>query len=241
MTGSRAFATSGPIQVGYAFDYGAVLWHGSAESVVFLGPPGYSSTFATAVSENSQVGHGRPVGKPDHAILWHGTAASAVDLHPTDFFDSFAYGASETTQVGSGRATVASEQHALLWHSTASSVVDLHPIGFTTSEARAASAAGQVGFASGPSTNSLAHAFVWNGSAPSAIDLHSALLDVNPIFAYSYANGISDNGTIVGAAYDAYNFYYAVMWTPVPEPTAFALILCGALVASFRRRRRVIA
>jgi hypothetical protein len=59
----------------------ALLWNGTAASVVDLHPAGFSDSNATAVSGAGQVGYGYSEGS-NHAFLWSGTAASALDLHP---------------------------------------------------------------------------------------------------------------------------------------------------------------
>jgi hypothetical protein len=61
----------------------ALMWSGSAASVVELVPTGLFSE-AFAVVGNTQVGyvaHSTPLGPARNATLWHGTAASKVDLH----------------------------------------------------------------------------------------------------------------------------------------------------------------
>ena len=79
--------TSGGEQVGYGSlgrrlqdeDSGplhALLWRGSAGSVVGLHPSGLSSTQALGTNGEEQVGWG-----DQHALLWRGTAPSVVDLH----------------------------------------------------------------------------------------------------------------------------------------------------------------
>jgi hypothetical protein len=150
-----------------------------------------------------------------------------VDLHPAGFADSAANAVSGTSQVGWGDG-----QHALLWHGTAESVVDLHPAGFDISEARGVSEAGQVGYGLIGGIGGMSHALLWNGTAASVVDLHSYVVEqLGPDFNYSAAYGIADNGTIVGHANG-----FAVLWTPIPEPSSLALLML-AVPALLRRRR----
>src|SRR4051794_25346240 len=93
-TSSGAGGVSDFSQVGYgtvsvAEDH-ALLWNGSATSVVDLHPVGFLRTYANGASGDMQVGLGlaRETSPPfrihTHALLWTGTAASVVDLHPLD-------------------------------------------------------------------------------------------------------------------------------------------------------------
>jgi hypothetical protein len=146
----------------------ALLWHGSADSVVELHPAGFDVSFAFDVSGNEQVGDGVISLQTfvTHALLWHGTAESVVDLHPAGFTSSNARGVSEGTQVGYGE-TIDGQRHALLWHGTAESVVDLHPSGFADSFAEVISGDSQAGFGN-------SHALLWHGTAESVVDLNPA-------------------------------------------------------------------
>ena len=75
-------------------------------------------------------------------------------------------------------------------------------------------------------------------TAASAVDLHGFLGGLGPMFTGSLATGISDTGSIVGYAFYTSGNTYAVLWTPVPEPTTCALIVVGIGVASLARERR---
>ena len=148
----------------------ALLWRGSADSVVDLNPSGFVESEAHAVCGGQQVGWVIPAQIP-HAFLWRGSAASTVDLHPRGFDDSEAFGTSGFEQVGYGGVSIGIV-HALLWRGSAASVVDLHPRGFTSTEALSTSAGLQVGYGSGPATGGNNHALLWRGSAGSVVDLH---------------------------------------------------------------------
>ena len=235
-----ASAISGNMQVGFgsAADFGdhALIWHGTAASVIDRHPPGYTSSRIIGLSTKTQVGWAT-IGDASHAILWDSSPGGGprgfVDLHPANFANSLAIDATRTKQVGSGYSNVAGAVHALLWNSGLTSYVDLNPTGFSSSEARGITENQMIiGFGRGPATNNLTHALVWNGTAESAIDLHPSLVALDALFRESIATGISDDGTIVGAATDSSGAKYAVIWSPIPEPGSAALFLCGLLAVA---------
>jgi uncharacterized membrane protein len=177
-------------------------------------------------------------------MLWSGTAASFVDLHPAGFTSSSAVDISGLSQVGYGsNATAGDSNHALLWNGTADNMIDLHPAGFTESRAEGVFGPSQVGSGSGPGTGNNSHALLWNGTASSVVDLHLFLNDLGPKFTSSFATGISDNGLIVGTAENE-DGAYAVLWTPIPEPSTGVLIGCAvisigsALRHNYQRRQQ---
>lgn len=241
---SFAARVSGGSQVGYAYGaltggkHHALLWGGTAASVVDLHPVGFRASQALGVSGASQVGAGITTPDPGdfHALLWGGTAESVVDLHPAGFSSSQGYDVSGGSQVGTGSNSGVT--HALLWNGTAASVVDLHPVGFSSSFAYGVSDGRQVGKGNGPTTGNSDHALLWNGTAASVIDLHPFLTGLGASFTASQAFGIADNGSIVGWA-TVGNSHYAVLWTLVPEPTSAALVLMVA--AGLASSRRAIA
>jgi probable HAF family extracellular repeat protein len=184
VSGASLVGSGEPFECGFCQH--ALLWNGTAESVVDLHPSGFRWSEARAVSGASQVGFGLgPSANGFHALLWNGTAESVVDLHPTGYEWTQAFGVSGTSQVGSGVGPATGAAHALLWNGTADSVVDLHPAGFATSEARGVSGASQVGAGGGPATGGSGHALLWRGTAASVVDLHPAG------FEYTQANAAS--------------------------------------------------
>jgi hypothetical protein len=246
---SRAYGVWGSTQVGAGWGDAtaspsggqpshALLWHGTADSVVDLHPDGYTGSQANAVFENGVVGigFGPPGGSASvwHALLWHGSADSVIDLHPAGYPQTFASDVWQNSQVGTGvfSSALGGERHALLWHGTADSVIDLHSSGFTQTGANAVAGNLQVGFGLGAATGGQQHALLWAGTAASVVDLHSALTGLGPSFVHSYAWDIDESGVIVGSAGDADNAY-AVMWSPVPEPGSI-LLFCAAMVARTR-------
>jgi len=152
----------------------ALLWHGTAESVVDLTQHFFPTAWLRDIrDEPGRLGIWDCVGNRYHALLWSGTAASAMDLHPA--------GSTPPRRLGCG-AQASRLRLSFDWQRSPRTVmerqrgsaVDLNPAGYILSEARAVSAAGQVGFGSNDPF-SAQHALVWNGSAESAIDLHPFL------------------------------------------------------------------
>jgi hypothetical protein len=176
----------------------ALLWSGTAESIVDLHPSGFSSSQAFDVWGGQQVGYGGG-GTENRALLWSGTAESVVDLHPVGFSWSFAFGICDGQQVGSGGT---SSDHALLWSGTAESVIDLHPSGFARSQAFGICDGQQAGYGE---TGGYDHALLWSGTVESVIDLHPSG------FTSSQAFGICD-GQQVGYG-ETGGYDHALLWS----------------------------
>lgn len=184
---------SGGIQVGEGpgpttgGDTHAILWHGTAASLVDLHPAGlgFRDTAAYGVSGNNQVGYGFIPGVGSHALLWHGSAESVVDLHPAGFVSSQANGVFEDNVAGFGiKATPG--LRALLWNGTAASVVDLHSAAYPETFASDASQDSQVGTGIfSPLVGGERHALLWHGTAASVIDLNP------PGFTQTGADGVA--------------------------------------------------
>ena len=250
-TNTEATGVSGNVQVGFGrgaatshIDH-ALMWNGTAASVVDLTPSGFFETRAFGAAGGSQIGYGSgtPTGGNIHALVWHGTAASAVDLDPPGaaYEGSYGYGIDANSQVGAALKIAVNPNdnayHAFLWNGTAASGVDLNPAGMFESYAVGVAGGSQVGYARSTALGNY-HAFLWNGTAGSAVDLHPLLTGLGPTFAQSQAIAIDQHGNIVGGANDESGRLYAVLWTPIPEPSTTALFCCGLLiVTNFRRRR----
>lgn len=241
--GSIAYGIDGNQQVGGGTMGGsgsnALLWSGTAASAVDLNPAGFTNSTAVGISGNQQVGYGysSSMQNKDHALLWSGTAASVVDLNPTGFTTSQAFGTAGNQQVGVGQDDSTGEYHALLWTGTAASVIDLNPtnLGFKSSAAEATNGAEQVGSGSFSSAGNYENALLWTGTAASAVNLQ-LLLPSPTQWQDSYADSIDANGNIFGLAFGTYEGYYAVEWSPVPEPGSFAILAVGTFGLLCRRR-----
>ena len=213
---SGGFGISGGQQVGYGYGNGnnehALLWFGTASSVVDLHPSRLAYSYCFGTSGSQQVGWGYS-GNP-HALLWSGTAGSVVDLNPSGFVTSYGLGISGSQQVGYGYPASGGSGHALLWSGTASNAVDLNPSGFVSSTARGTFGSRQVGYGSGPATAGNDHALLWSGTASSVVDL-------NPSgFTTSSANGISGSqqvGSGAGPPTGGNGIYHALLWSGTPS------------------------
>jgi len=210
---------AGGQQVGYGLHVAsatvrALLWSGTADSVVDLHPAGYDWSNARGVDGVHQVGYGPYTASgAEHALLWAGSAGSVVDLHPSGYESSEAWGVSGVEQVGFGMVDSSKElTHALLWRGNASSVVDLHPDGYFKTQARRVAGGQQVGWGTHMASGE-GHALVWSGTADSALSLH-------PIDALSSAAYGLGDGQQVGQARvreGVYSATHAALWSGSPE------------------------
>jgi uncharacterized membrane protein len=220
---------AGEYQVGHGagpttgFATHALLWHGTAASLVDLNPTGFSNSYAYGVYGNNQVGAGwgdatvtPPLGPVSHALLWHGTPDSVVDLHPAGYAGSQANAAFKNDAVGIGFGPSGGLWHALLWHGTADSVVDLHPAQYPQTFASDVSQDSQVGTGIfSTAVGGERHALLWHGTAASVIDLHSSG------FTQTGANAVAGNlqvGFGLGAATGGQQ--HALLW----EGTAASVV-----------------
>jgi probable HAF family extracellular repeat protein len=124
-TFTAAFGVGGGQQVGYAlfwrldasgghiFWEHALLWSGSAESVVDLHPSGFYRSWAKAVAGGCQVGGGTANDGTEHALLWRGSADSVVDLNA---FLPAGFGWAQANAIdASGNIIGTAGTHAILW------------------------------------------------------------------------------------------------------------------------------
>jgi hypothetical protein len=183
----------------------AFYWDIDTQQLIDLSFPGISRSFARAIRNDVQVGHGwgPATGGASHAFLWRGTAESAVDLHPTFASSSVAFNVSESEQVG--YADINRAAHAVLWHGTAESAVDLHPAVYETSIAHGVGDGFQVGDGKLAGVNAPRHALLWNGTAESVVNLH-------PVGFYSsQAHAVSGDAQ-VGEGQMAFQDSHALLW-----------------------------
>lgn len=128
---SQAVAISGVNQVGYAvvqfslnnrpaFNSRAVIWSGSASSVMELSAPAgfIFNYFATGVSNGSVVGYGTDTNTNlNHALYWANATAPVVDLNqflPAGFTSAAANSIDASGRI-IGTALAGSTQHAIMW------------------------------------------------------------------------------------------------------------------------------
>jgi hypothetical protein len=101
----------------------ALLWRGSAASVVDLNPRGFVESLVHGTNGEEQVGigDGPATGGEGHALLWRGSAASVVDLHaflPPGFVHSSASAIDAAGNVVGSASTVTGptgDAYAILW------------------------------------------------------------------------------------------------------------------------------
>lgn len=213
---SKVSSVWGDTQVGAGYRYVnsvlsplALMWNGSAESVINLHPSTASTSIANDVYDNTQVGN------IDHrAVLWQGSVSSRVNLHPASgYAASDVYAIYENTQVGHGIVDSTS-RYALLWHGTAESVIKLHPMGFTSSFALDVYGDMQVGYGE---KNILTdeRALLWRGTAESVVDLHPPEYGGNFAGSVAYAtNGIQQVGF---ASDNPFAYHFAYVWSGSAE------------------------
>lgn len=188
----------------------ALLWSGTAGSVVDLHSAAYFETFGTATNATHQVGYAIQASGTNQALMWAGSAGSVVDLHPaTGFTSTRAWGVGGAQQVGNGfGSATGNNYHALLWTGSANSLVDLTPAtGFTSTYALATDGSRQVGTGTGTATLNSTHAMLWSGTAASYVDLHPG-----PSYADSAAHGINGNRQ-VGYAQPFGGSPHAMVWS----------------------------
>lgn len=196
--------------------YNALMWTGTAESVVNLHPAGFDISFANAASGDYQVGFGGGAGNfGSPALMWNGTAESVVNLNPTGYGASEAKDISGNSQVGWGEKDFG--PRALLWHGTAESVVDLHPAtGYKFTDAHFVAGDSQLGV--GFTTEGPAHVLLWHGTAESMVDLHPAGFDESIPFVGSGLDESGDYQIGVGLLGEPGEFAsHALLWQGTAE------------------------
>jgi hypothetical protein len=151
---SKAFGTDGTTQVGYTefsvplgggqytSETRAVLWHGTAQSVVILHPTGWETSYAYGVKNGTQVGYGIQINgdTPAMALVWHGTVQSLHILGQGTALDT-----NGVTHVGGAPSGYSS--HAFRWDGDTGAGFDLHtllPAGYINSGASDIDDAGNI-------------------------------------------------------------------------------------------------
>ena len=174
---SRAMGCSESQQVGYGTPKGAradvaLLWSGSAESVVELraSDPKLETT-AYAIAKGVQVGYSGGPGR-QRSMLWRGSSESAIELHPKKAKLSECHYTDGAEQVGTASANFLTNMPSL-WHGSADSWVDLTPKKFPGGAAYACASGIQVGCVALDKDNQRHHAALWIGTATSFVDLHA--------------------------------------------------------------------
>ncbi len=193
---------AGHAYVGVSSVRHAVVWAGSAGSLVDLSPTGATASDAVAADNGRQVGWVTKGGS-DRASLWNGSSASWVDLNPIGASDSYATGVSGNQQVGIARAP---GEVASLWTGTPGSWVNLNPTGAGSSRASGVHGGHQVGQAYvSDSKGAFTRASLWSGTAGSWVDLSP------PGAPFSAAYGVHGSQQVGTVRMDGVN--KASLWT----------------------------
>ena len=239
------------------FDFHATIWNGTTPTD--LGAPGGRYSLATGINNSGQV-VGVSLGSPTHAIIWNGTTPTVLgDLGGTY---SWATGINDSGQVVGSSLTSDRITHATIWNGT--TPTDLGTLGGNASEATGINNAGQV-VGSSLTSDGITHATIWNGTTPTDLNNFLSVSDVNAGWVLREANGINDNGWLVGAAWNIHTGARdAFLLTPcdtcpiyihpdpinintgqvpdpvpeVPEPETYALFMAGLGLMGFIARRR---
>ncbi len=210
----------------------AMLWDAATGAATDLGDGGKGAV-AFGVGGGQQVGYVIKGGAS--AALWQGTSRSLVVLHPKQALTSVANATDGTRQVGYSTYEVrvrreaargahnANFSYATVWTGTAASASVIHPaaanapsVVFNHSYALAVSGAGIAGYATEAAksgTPAYYHAIVWSSEFES-VDLNAFLPDG---FVGALAQGIDEDGNVVGAMIAADGRRHAVVWVPNAE------------------------
>lgn len=200
----------------------AVLWRDATVIDLGLcGDPGLTTNPTSSAYGINDAGWVVGTSSTDsvHAFLWR-------DGTMTDLGGGCAYAVNNSGQVAGGQG--GGTGHAFIWQNGVRS--DIGTLGGDSSCAYGLNDSGAVvgvSFLPGGAQRG----FVWrNGLMTELCTLGGS---------YSCAYGINTQGWICGTATTANNVSHAVLWLPVPEPSAFVALLCGiggVLGASSRRR-----
>ena len=257
-TNSYAFGINNSGQVaGYYVGFGAgtyhaALWNGAAATD--LGTLGGNGSFAYGIN-NSGLVVGRSNiadGVTQHAVLWGATTITDLGTQGGTYgvnnpYQSVATAINNDGQIaGYARISTSTDNYyAAIWSGATFTVLGGLDGSSWSSFANALNNVGQVvgytyiGDGNTMSGSTHKHAVLWNGNT--ATDLNS-FLDASSVSAgwvLTQANGINDNGWIVGDAINTLTGEtHAFQLAAVPEPETYAMMLAGLAFVGFTTRRR---
>jgi probable HAF family extracellular repeat protein len=221
----------------------AVVWNGTTTNE--LGSLGGSISQAFGINSSGQVvglsdtADNSGINLADHATLWDGNAV--IDLDPFGAH-SQANAINDFSQIVGWSSTSVGNRHATLWNGT--TMTELGLLGGDTSEAHSINNAGLVAGFSSISDNGEIHATLWENGTVTDLNSFLDIDAVNAGWVLTQANGINDNGSIVGIAYNSklspyvFHPFLLTQVTAVPEPDTYAMFLAGLGIMGFVARRR---
>jgi probable HAF family extracellular repeat protein len=205
----------------------ATIWNGTQATDLSSGMSGGLSE-AHAINDAGMV-----VGVSNyHAVKWVGGTVS-------EFATLSGYGSSSAFSVNDSGSAVGyatdslNKTHAMLWNGASATV-----LGSVNTFARDINDAGQV-VGEGLTSGNVPYALLWSGGAEIKLDqyLDPALKAAG--WALKRADGINNNGDIVGFAQNARTFESRVfILSAVPEPETYAMLLGGLMITGWAARRR---
>ncbi len=193
----------------------ALLWSGTAASVVDLNPTGFTSSRALGTSASFKSGKPRtpPIKRTPCSGLVRRPAPSISNPPAT------AIRSAPQSPATIRSATAASAEAATFTAycgtapppASSTSIPPASPTPTSTPSTETPKSAPARLSTPRPHT----HALLWSGTAASALDLQQFITaELGSNFTGSEADGIADNGTIVGRVTDASFNSYAVIWKP---------------------------
>lgn len=239
---SLATAINDVGQVAGTMGYGggwAALWNGTTLTIL-----GDEFSAAWDINNAGQVAGTRALFENEnsdpqtyHATLWNGPVMTDLGTLGGSFSESF--GINEAGQAVGESETGTGERRAFITGPNGAGMRNLGTLGGDFSSAFGINEVGQVvGTAALPDGER--HAVLWNGTT--ATDLNN-FLDSSKVkegWVLTEAIDISDNGWIVGEAYDPLTYTnHPFLLTPIPEPETYPLMLAGlGLIGLWRGARR---